>query len=130
MDTAVFSYFDKCIFWKKKSSSIVSLKICLLIRLSNNVQGCELNFFAFQVISFGPVMFVLVILLTSSLKRTRTLEQSTLSLDSTGKKKEQVRDYLCMYEIEFAVQTSLNRRCSLQIQYRDVRSGGSRAHRA
>ena len=90
------------------------------------MQGYELNFFAFQVISFGPVMFVLVILLTSNLKRTRILEQSTLSLDSTGKKKEQVRDYLCMYEIEFAVQTSLNRRCSLQIQYRDVRSGGSR----
>ena len=90
------------------------------------MQGYELNFFAFQVISFGPVMFVLVILLTSNLKRTRILEQSTLSLDSTGKKNVQVRDYLCMYEIEFAVQTSLNRRCSLQIKYRNVSSGGSR----
>jgi hypothetical protein len=92
------------------------------------VQGYELNYFAFQVISFGPVMFVLVILLTSSLKRTRILEQSTLSLDSTEKKNVQVRDYLCIctYEIEFAVQTSLDRSCSLKIQYRDVRSGGSR----
>ena len=31
---------------------------------------------------------------------------------------------LCMYKIEFAVQTALNRSCSLQIQYRDVGRGG------
>ena len=100
----------------KMMSNDLKCNLSAYSAFKNTVQGYELNFFAFQATSFGPVMFVLVILLTSSLKRTRILEQSTLSLDSTEKKNVQVRDYLCMYEIEFAVQTSLKRRCSLQMQ--------------
>ena len=94
----------------KMMSNDLKCNLSAYSAFKNTVQGYELNFFAFQATSFGPVMFVLVILLTSSLKRTRILEQSTLSLDSTEKKNVQVRDYLCMYEIEFAVQTSLNKK--------------------
>ena len=119
MNTALFSYFDKWNFCiSKMMCNDLKCNLSAYSAFKNTVQGYELNFFAFQAISFGPVMFVLVILLTSSLKRTRILEQSTLSLDSTGKKNVQVRVSftfvacsalrLCMYKIEFAVQTALN----------------------